>query len=164
MNSFHDALPMLPSFASFSQLTTLILDGSLERYSSCPSLIAALLHCMLQLESLWMKHYFWDNTHNLSEWCTIKGRSILQNIQLPKLKHLAVSVPGVACNLIRCIAAPMLEDLHLDGSCEPTDVNYVDSPEEWSPSVLDSVYNTLKFFALQCQNVRRFAITEAYLF
>jgi hypothetical protein len=50
MNSFHDALPMLPSSASFAQLTTLILDGSLERYSSYPSLIAALLHCTPQLD------------------------------------------------------------------------------------------------------------------
>jgi len=163
MNSFHDTLPMLPSFASFSQLTTLILDGSLERYSPCLPLIAALLHCTPQLESLWMKHYFWDNPGNLSEWCTIKGRSILRNIQLPKLKHLAVSVPGVACDLIGCIAAPVLEDLHLGGSREPTDVNYADSPEEWSHSVLGSVHNTLKLFALRCQNVRRFAITEAYL-
>ena len=163
MNSFHDALPILPSFASFSQLTTLILDGSLERYSSCPSLIAALLHCTPQLESLWMKHYFWDNPDNLSDWRTIKGRSISQNIQLPKLKHLAVSVPGTACELIGCIAAPVLEDLHLDGSRGPTDVCFADSPEEWSHSVLDSVYNALKLFALRCQNVRRFAITEAYL-
>jgi hypothetical protein len=153
MNSFHDTLPILPSFASFSQLTTLILDGSLERYSSCPWRIAALLHCTPQLESLWMKHYLWDKSNNLSEWCAIKGRSISQNIQLPKLKHLAV--PGTACDV--------LEDLHLDGSREPTDVDYAHSPEEWTHSVLDSVYNTLKFFALRCQNVRRFAITEAYL-
>ncbi|KAF8626968.1 hypothetical protein AX15_004608 [Amanita polypyramis BW_CC] len=75
INSFHDVLPMLPSSSSFSQLTTLILDGSLERYSSYPSLMAALLHCTPQLESLWMKHYFWDNPDNTSEWRLIGGRS-----------------------------------------------------------------------------------------
>ncbi len=164
MNSFYDAVPMLPSSTSFSHLTTLILDGSLERFSSYPSLIAALLHCTPQLESLWVKHHFWHNPDNMSEWRTIKGHSVPRNIQLPKLKHLAVSVPGTACDLIGCIAAPALEDLHLDGSRGPT---YGDSPErpeiEWTDWVSESVYNTLKLFASRCQNMRRFAITRAYL-
>jgi hypothetical protein len=110
-----------------------------------------------------MKHYFWDNPDGMSEWRPIKGRSISQNIHLPKLKHLAVSVPGTAFDLIRCIAAPVLEDLHLDASRGPT----YDSPEppdiDWDHWVLELVYNTLKPFALRCRNVRRFAITEAYL-
>ena len=164
MNSFYDALPMLPSSASFSQLTTLTLDGWLERDSPCPSLIAALLHCTPKLESLLMKHHFWDNPDDMSEWHTVKGRSISQNIQLPKLKRLAVSAPGTACDLIGCIAAPVLEDLHLDGSRGPTYVDSTDRPDiEWSHRVLESVYNALNLFALRCRNVRRFAITEAYL-
>jgi len=164
MNSFYDAMPMLPSSSSFSHLTTLILDGSLERFSCYPSLIAALLHCTPQLESLWMKHHFWNNPDDMSQWRTIKGRSIPQYIQLPKLKHLAVSVPGTACDLFGCIAAPALEDLHFDGSRGPT---YGDSPERpdiiWSDWVSASVSYSLKLFASRCQNVRRFAITRAYL-
>ena len=72
LNTFHDAVPVLPSSASFSHLTKLILDGSLEWSSSCPSRIAGLLHCTPQLESLWMKHYYYDS----NKWRMIKGRSI----------------------------------------------------------------------------------------
>ena len=164
MNSFYDAVPMLPDSSSFSHLTTLILDGSLERYSSCPSLVAALLHSTPQLESLWMKHHFWRNPDSMSEWRTIKGRSISQNIQLPKLKHLAVSAPGTTCDLIGCITAPALEDLHLDGSRGPTNGDSPERPDiQWSDGVSESVYNALKLFASRCRNLRRFAITRAYL-
>jgi hypothetical protein len=99
----------------------------------------------------------------------IKGRSIPKNIQLPKLKHLAVSTPGTACDLIGYIAAPALEDLHLDGSrnVDPRSWQaawHLHPPEIlWNDAVLRSVYNMLKLFASRCQNVRRFAITEAYL-
>ena len=165
VNTFQDAVPVLPPSASFSHLTKLILDGSRELDHSCPSRIAALLHCTPQLESLWMRHYHYD----ANKWHTIKGCSISKNIQLPKLKHLAVSTPGTACDLIGCIVAPALEDLHLDGSrnvaprcwqaawcCDPPEIL-------WSDAVLNSVYIMLKLFASRCQNVRRFAITEAYL-
>ncbi|KAF8330622.1 hypothetical protein F5887DRAFT_1000098, partial [Amanita rubescens] len=115
VNTFHDVVPRLPSTPSFSHLTKLIFDGPLESSSPRPSLIAALLHCTPQLESLWMKHDSYDS----NEWYTVEGCSISKNIQLPKLKHLAVSTPGVACDLMGCIAAPALEDLHLDGSRGP---------------------------------------------
>ncbi|KAF8347248.1 hypothetical protein F5887DRAFT_957501 [Amanita rubescens] len=146
MNSFYDSVPMLPLSASLSFMTTLILDGSLEKVISSPPLIAALLHCTPQLESLWMKHHYWENLKDVSDWGAVKGRSgISPNIQLPKLKHLAVSVPGTACDLIGCITAPALEDLHLDGSRGPT---YGDSPErpdfEWSEWVVRSLHNALK--------------------
>ncbi len=109
-----------------------------------------------------MKHHFWDNPDEMSEWRPIKGRSILQNIQLPKLKHLAVSVPGTAFDLIRCIAAPMLEDLDLDASRGPTYGDWPESPEiDWDHWVLESVYNTLKLFALRCRNVRRLGVFVA---
>jgi hypothetical protein len=158
MNIFHDVVPRLPSSASFSHLTKLILDGSLEQSSPRPSLIAALLHCTPQLESLWMKHHYYDT----NKWGTVKGRSISKNIQLPKLKHLAVSTPGTAWDLMGCIAAPALEDLHLDGSRGPM---YEDPPKsiDWNDWVLELGYNMLKLFASRCQNVRRFAITQAYL-
>ena len=165
MNSFYDSVPMLPLSASLSFMTTLVLDGSLEKVISSPPLIAALLHCTPQLESLWMKHHYWENLKDVSDWGEVKGRSgIPPNIQLPKLKHLAVSVPGTACDLIGCITAPALKNLHLDGSRGPT---YGDSPErpdvEWSEWVVRSLHNALNLFAQRCQNVRRFAVTRTYL-
>ena len=53
MNSFYDCVPILPLSAFFSHLSTLILDGSREVEIAYPALIAALLNCTPQLESLW---------------------------------------------------------------------------------------------------------------
>ena len=50
MNTYYDVVPRLPSSASFSHQTKLILEGSLEDPSSRPELIAALLHCTPQLD------------------------------------------------------------------------------------------------------------------
>ena len=72
MNSYHDVVPRLLSSPSFSHLTKLILDGSLEQHSSRPELIVALLHCTPQLESLWMKH----DSYDTNKWFTVKGHSI----------------------------------------------------------------------------------------
>jgi hypothetical protein len=123
MNTFHDCVPMLPLSASFSHLSTLILDGSREDEYDYPYalLIAPLLNCTLQLESLWMKHHLRQNWYDMTRYLgPVKGRprsEILFDIRLPRLRHLAVSVPGIGC-----ITAPMVEDLHLDGSREPQDV------------------------------------------
>ena len=104
-----------------------------------------------------MKHYY----HGTNQWSTINGRAVSKSIQLPKLKHLAVSTPGTACDLVGHIAASALEDLHLDGSREPT---YGDPLVIFcTDGVLKSVYSMLKLFASRCQNVRRFAITQAHL-
>ena len=49
----------------------------------------------------------------------------------------------------------------MDGSRGPT---YGDPPEvHWNDWVFELVHNMLKLFASRCQNVRRFAITQAYL-
>ena len=52
INSFHDTVPILPLSASFSHLSRLILNGSFENDIPSAGLLAALLHCMPQLESL----------------------------------------------------------------------------------------------------------------
>jgi hypothetical protein len=146
MNTYHDALPRLPSSASFSHLTKLILDGSSEHDSPRAEVIAALLHCTLQLESLWMKHLNYEP----NRWHTVQGRSISKNILLPKLKHLAVSIPGSASDLIGCIRAPALEDLHLDRSRGPSHWHEYGPPFpiHWNDEVLESIYNMLKLFAI----------------
>ncbi|KAF8348472.1 hypothetical protein F5887DRAFT_1280283 [Amanita rubescens] len=114
MNSFYDCVPILLLSASFSHLSALVLDGSIEEKIAHPALIAALLNCTPQLESLWIKHRLWWNSHNMTPPTAsglVKGRpgsEISLDIQLPMLKHLAVSVPGTACDLIGCITAPMV--------------------------------------------------------
>ena len=168
MNSFYDCVPMLPLSASFSHLSTLVLNGSCEDEIAYPALIAAFLNCTPQLESLWMKHDNWQNHHDLTPPTAsgvVKGRpgsEISLDIRLPRLRHLAVSVPGTACDLIGCITAPMVEDLHLDGSREPQfEGGRMD--DEWNDEDTTTARNALRRFASRCRNVRRFAVTRTYL-
>lgn len=97
---------------------------------------------------------------------TVKGRpgsEISFDVRLPRLKHLAISVPGTACDLMGCITAPMLEALHLDGSRGPAYGEYQRPDFEWGYDETTSVRNALKLFASRCQNIRRFAVTRTLL-
>ena len=85
------------------------------------------------------------------------------DIRLPKLRHLAVSVPGIACDLLGFITAPMVEDLHFDGSREPEYENGKRLDYEWEEEDTTTSCKALRTFASRCQSVRRFAVTEAYL-
>lgn len=167
INSFYDSVPVPPLSTPFTLLTTLILDGALEDDIPTPGLLAALLNCTPGLETLWMKHHFWENFDDVSQataYGSHKGRSnISLDIQLPRLRHLAVSVPGTACDLMRCITAPALEDLHLDGSRGPHWDDTERPQYEWSNWATESVQGALKLFAARCKSVTRFAVTRAYL-
>jgi len=169
LNTFHDCVPMLPLFASFSHLSTLILDGSREDEYHYPYviLIAPLLNCTPQLESLWMKHHLRRNWCDVTrDFGPVKGRlrsEISFDIRLPRLKHLAVSVPGIPCDLIGCIAAPMVEDLHLDGSHEPLYKEGKRLDYRWEDEDTTTTREALRLFASRCRSVRRFAVTKAYL-
>ncbi len=167
MNSFYDSVPMLPLSASFSHLSTLVLEGSREQDIPDPLLIAALLNCTPQLESLWMKHHFGENfedlvTHPIA-YRPVKGRSgISLDIQLPRLKHLAVSVPGTACDLIARITAPALEDLHMDATRGPRyDGQWVSYT--WSRWETESVHGAMHLLASRCPGVKRFAVSHVCL-
>lgn len=163
MNVFYDSVPMLPLSASFPNLCTLVLDGASQSNIPSPELIASFLNCMPQLETLWIKHYIWQTFEDVgqsSDWGTIKGRSgIPQDIRLPKLKRLSVTLPGTMYNLIAFIAAPVLEDLHLDSSGDP-DVIVESMPPEnaiWNDRRIRSMETVLRSFALRCRSVRRLA-------
>ena len=60
-----------------------------------------------------------------------------------------------------CITAPVLEDLHLDGSREPQEED--EEWYEWAGWEKKLVYDALKLLASRCQNVQRLAVTDAYL-
>ena len=168
MNRFYDCVPILPLSASFSHLSTLVLDGSREDKIAHPALIAALLNCTPQLESLWMKHRLWWNSYDMTPPTAsgmVKGRpgsEISFDIRLPRLKHLAVSVPGTACDLMGCITAPVVEDFHLDGTREPEfESDRLDY--EWTVGNTTMVRDALKLFSSRCRSIRRFAVTRACL-
>ena len=171
INSYYECVPMLPLSSSFSHLSTLILDGSREDQMADPPLIAALLNCTPQLESLWMKNNGWRNWDfvpytTLGSSGVLKGRrgsDISMDIRLPRLRHLAVSVPGIACDFLGYITAPVVEDLHLDGSREPDHRNGKRFDYDWEDMDTTTTRDALRLFASGCRSVRRFAVTQAYL-
>ena len=116
-----------------------------------------------------MKHYFWQNYETVSlpitQSLVVKGQSnISRDIQLPRLKHLAVSIPGPVCTLMGCITAPALEDLHLDGLRELRGDDDDEGPlYEWARWEKKLVYDVLKLLASRCPNVQRLAVTDAHL-
>ena len=112
-----------------------------------------------------MKHLFWWSFYLSHPTASgvVKGRAgsdISLDIQLPRLRHLAVSVPGPACDIIGCITAPMLEDLHLDGSREPDYEDRKRLDYEWAPKDKTA----WKALTSRCRSVRRLAVTQAYIY
>ena len=169
MNVYYDSIPMLPLSASLPNLCTLVLDGAFENNDPSPELITSFLNCMPQLETLWIKHhsYPWEDVALSSAWGTIKGRSgIPRDIRLPKLKRLALSATRTMYALIALITAPVLEDLHLDGSYDLSsndpDAEWIDN-EEWIDRDSELMETALRSFALRCRSLRRLALSAVYL-
>ncbi|KIL66878.1 hypothetical protein M378DRAFT_160406 [Amanita muscaria Koide BX008] len=164
ISSFFDCIPVLPDLSSFSHLHTLILDGSGEEDLTDIILIVALLHSTPQLETLWIKHFFREHfvaVTNPNVPGTIKGRKNPRlHVVLPHLTSLAVTVPGCALELLRCIEAPALRNLHLDGSRAP---DFWDFPSGWTNSDTSSVRNALERFAQRAPNLRHLAVTAVLL-
>ena len=109
-----------------------------------------------------MKLHFWRTMYDVESAptasCKVKGRlepEISLDIRLPRLRHLAVSVPETPCYLIGCITAPMVEDLHLDGSREPEFKEGKRRDYEWENEDTITTRNALRRFASRCRSVRR---------
>ena len=173
LSSLYECIPFLPRSSYFHHLHTLILDGSMEDVWTDAALVAALLHCTPQLECLWMKHLYVEQWSDLSGPTFYGLNNVSTHIRLPHLTSLAVSVPGCASDLVYCIDAPALRDLHLDGSRGPfppdedadeddeDDDSRINSP--WYRFYVDFLLRSLKRFASRCQSVRHLAITTIYL-
>ncbi|KAF8326762.1 hypothetical protein F5887DRAFT_925146 [Amanita rubescens] len=84
---FTAAYQYYPSLHPFP--STLVLEDEIAD----PAFIAALLNFTPQLESLWVKHRFWRNSYDVTP-VSPPSRAYFV-IRLPRLRHLAVSVPGL---------------------------------------------------------------------
>ena len=165
--SFFQCIPVFPETTSLSNLSTIVIDGTVEREDASIALIVALLHSTPQLETLWLK------TLSREQPVLVTGPTIPQSIKntnpvknpviLPRLTRLAVSAPGVGSDLLYCIEAPRLHDLHLDGSRGHPYKEFVGRDFIWSPFDDNAVYRGLKKLALRSPGVRRLALTSTYL-
>ena len=167
--SHFDCIPAPPAgdSSSFDNLHTLILDGSMEQESPSIALVANLLHSTPQLETLWFK------TLTAEQPVTVMNETIPRSVKnpqpvpipvlLPKLTRLAVTAPGAGSDLLHCIEAPGLHDLHLDGSRTPSYEEITGVELSWSRMDAAQVESSLKRLATRSPELRRLAITSTYL-
>ncbi|KAM6503641.1 hypothetical protein JOM56_000584 [Amanita muscaria] len=168
--TFYDSLPMVPKKASFSHLHTLILDGALERDDPSIILVVALLHSAPQLETLWFKHvtsvhYSFVPNDPATPSAPVKGdrTDVRGPVFLPSLTSLAVSAPGCALDIILSINAPALHSLHIDGSRGPVRGDHERYDIAWDHDDTSDVLRCLKRLSLRSKQLRRLAITSAYI-
>ncbi|KAF8624111.1 hypothetical protein AX15_006022 [Amanita polypyramis BW_CC] len=166
--SYYNSLPMLPiDSGPFANLRTLILDGSMEHIDGSITLITALLHNTPQLETFWYKHYCDEQFSPIGDPfpLEIKNRSDIRTpARLPNLSRLAVSVPGSASDLIFCIEAPALRDLHLDGIHGPRNREPGGKDIVWGDYATDTAEFVIRAVAAQCSRaLHRLAITSIYI-
>ncbi|KAF8629813.1 hypothetical protein AX15_003260 [Amanita polypyramis BW_CC] len=157
---FSRSIPVLYR-SSFRHLHTLILGGTAmddAEILSNAGAVVALLHCTPQLECLWMKDLTFEYLIDERHYCDVE---ISTHIRLPHLTSLAVSVPGLAADLVYCIDAPKLCRLHLDGTyvgCLFDEDDFI-----WDLSCIRRLMRSLKKFASRCRTIRYLATTATFL-
>lgn len=165
--SFFECIPVFPETTCLFNLSTIVIDGSVEREDASIALIVALLHNTPQLETFWLKTLSREQPVSVTSPTipqSIKNTNPVKNpVMLPRLTHLAVSAPGVGSDLLYCIEAPGLLDLHLDGSRGHPYKEFVGQDVFWSRFDATTVHHSLKQLALRSPGVRRLALTSTYL-
>ncbi|KAK2463735.1 hypothetical protein APHAL10511_004228 [Amanita phalloides] len=164
--TFNDCMPMPPFGASFSSLRSLILSGACHLESPNIVSVVAVLHCTPQLETLWFKHGTREDEGSIPADPGVpldetKGRNdIYIPVTLSRLTHLAITVPGCALTLLQCIVAPVLQNLHLDGSRPPW-FGLCCNP--WLSYQSKAARNALRHLALNSPDLRHIALTSTFI-
>lgn len=169
ISSHFDCIPVPPpgNSLSFDHLHTLILDGTMEQESPSIALIVNLLHSTPQLENLWLKTLTSEQPVTVMD-ATIprsikNAQAILIPVLLPNLTRLSITAPGAGTDLLHCIEAPVLHDVHLDGSRPPAYLDLTGEDFSWSQIDTTQVQSSLKRLATRSPELRRLAITSTYL-
>ncbi|PPQ80531.1 hypothetical protein CVT25_001537 [Psilocybe cyanescens] len=151
---------------SFSHLHTLIFDGAMEEEEPSMALIVGILHHTPLLETLWLKSISRETSINLAGATiprTIKTtEDVPIPLSLPRLTCLAITAPGAGSDLLFCIEAPALMDLHLDGSRGPRYHELTGDDFFWSQSDSNCVADSLKRVARKSPELARLALTSVY--
>jgi len=167
ISSFYDCIPVLPTAISFSNLSTIVFDGSIEQEDASIALITTLLHNTPQLETLWLKGLTREQpvtVMNSTIPPTPKNSDPVKiPVFLPRLIRLAISVPGVGLDLLYCIEAPTLHHIHIDGSRGHPYKEFTGRDVVWTISESTSVQDGLRRLALRSPGVRCLAVTSTYL-
>jgi F-box-like len=149
--------PQLPT--AYASLNTLVISGPFPCIPDALYSTICILHFTTQLQTLWFK------VDDNDSFMVVKGRTTLPRglhyaptaipAHLPLLTSVTVTVPGSGCDLLTCIDAPVLRDLHLDGS-RPV-------PDVWPTPPSDHIMYALQKVATRSPGLRRLALTEATL-
>ncbi len=154
-------------------LETLVLDGSMTFSGESASLyrVVQLLEMTPRLETLWLKD------HQLYTGLDVRPISVLRpdmyssgiyhpnsSIQcpvvLPRLTRLAVTAPGFGIDLLHTIAAPELQDLHLDAI---RDRERFGEEVDWTETYLEMLCASLRLLAVRSPSLRRLSLLGIYL-
>ncbi|KAM6492068.1 hypothetical protein JOM56_011792 [Amanita muscaria] len=155
LSDFFECIPALHGTPPFSNLHTLILDGSCAGQGMCARPIIGLLHNTPILETLWIKHPI--GLHSI----LVSGSELKSPVVvLSCLASLTVSSPG-SSELLHYIVAPALRDLHVDASKDP--YSWDDGFSFWTNMGIRAMANALSSLARWSTNLRRLAITALYL-
>ncbi|KAF9526159.1 hypothetical protein CPB83DRAFT_885154 [Crepidotus variabilis] len=163
--TYESSVPVFrPGTSCFNRLNTLIFDGSFEGQESNMAMIVALLHHTPQVETIWFKTEIKYTTMDLGS--SVIPRTIRNFADVPRpaflpcLTHLAVSTPGAGSDLFRCIDAPALQDLHIDGARRIRDRDPDDVDTSWVLWYVASQRLAIRELGRRSPNLRRLAITD----
>ncbi|KJA21764.1 hypothetical protein HYPSUDRAFT_678680 [Hypholoma sublateritium FD-334 SS-4] len=160
--------PCIPNIsAPLLSLETLILDGSMSW--SCDSAglyrVVQLLEMAPRLETLWLKDHQLYTGHDVRPISVLRpdmcsaAAPIQCPVVLPRLTRLAVTAPGFGVDLLHTIAAPLLQDLHLDAI---RDEGYF-GEASWTETYLQMLCASLRLLAVRSPGLRRLALLGIYL-
>lgn len=153
--------------APLLSLETLILDGSMSW--SCDSAglyrVIQLLEKAPRLETLWLKDHQLYTGHDVRPISVLRPdiystAPIQCPVVLPRLTRLALTAPGFGIDLLHTIAAPLLQDLHLDAL---RDEGYFGEEAEWTETYLQMLCASLRLLAVRSPALRRLALLGIYL-
>ncbi|KAF9529348.1 hypothetical protein CPB83DRAFT_852512 [Crepidotus variabilis] len=132
------------------------------------AVIAGLLHHLPQLQTVWAKTINWVIGANLSGPTIRKSKKNLFDVRIPitlnHVRHLAITAPGTGTDILLCLDAPALYQVHLDGTRGHLfDNPYARANLIWSRAETGRVQSSLKRLASRSPNLRHLALTATYL-
>ena len=159
------SLPTHLGNARFENLTTLVIAEPFISTHPGIYFLCAFLSCTPHLETLYCKiQDIWETFNYRGSTVIDHFRDIYPDVSLPillpRLTTAAVTVTGTGGDILSYIHAPALRNLHLDGSRSDL---VTDAENYWCELLNAELLSTLRLLAPRSPNLRRLAITEAFL-
>lgn len=158
--SYMDCIPTPNSSSVFSNLSQLRVNGTGLSNGSPLYELFRFLHHTPNLQSLFYKtpdqfSYQIGPTPPSGSWApTKKDKPVSLPVFLPHLRAADVSASGSGTDLLRNLAAPNLERIHMDGS------RLQDCLEDWHMGLISDVGNVIDELSPRSPDIRSITLTE----